>query len=222
MGNPYAPKPPGTPAPRPVSSGPAHESGQGPLDGGQDQHGSEQGRPGPEHGQPTAGPGHPVGDGLDAPVGQHPGATAGLSGHQPARRPGSTPRPPVDPEQARLATRSVMVFGLFMLVSLLLSSVALPWRMLSVAVGVAALVVGARAFRTVWRAGMRGAIVVVLSAGMLMTVILALSTLAVIPVWQVEMDRQTCLDQAITLTAESSCQTAYETAIDDYRSSMSD
>lgn len=115
-----------------------------------------------------------------------------------------------------------MIFGLVMLVSLLLSSVALPWRMLSVAVGVAALVVGVRALRIVWRAGVRGALVVVLSAGMLMTVVLGLSTLAVIPVWQIEMDRQTCVGQAITLTAESSCQTTYETAIDDYRSSLTD
>lgn len=113
-----------------------------------------------------------------------------------------------------------MAFGLTMLVSLLLSSVALPWRMLSVALGVAALVMGIRAMRTVVRAGLRGGLVVVLSAGMVMTVVLTLSTLAVIPVWQVEMDRQTCLGQAITLTAETSCQTAYETAIDDYRSSL--
>jgi len=115
-----------------------------------------------------------------------------------------------------------MIFGLYMLASLLLSSVALPWRMLSVAVGVAALVVGVRALRTVWRAGLRGALVVVLSAGMLMTVVLGLSTLAVIPVWGIETDRQTCLDQAITITAQTSCQTTYETAIDDYRSSLTD
>lgn len=194
MGNPYAPKPPGTPAPRPVAPGPQHEGVQGAHDGDQGSLAVHEGEQGP---------------------GGPPGRAAG-------RRPAGPPRPRVDPEQARLATRSVMVFGLFMLVSLLLSPVALPWRMLSVAVGVAALVVGARALRTVWRAGLRGALVVVLSAGMLMTVVLSLSTLAVIPVWGIETDRQACLEQAITLTAESSCQTAYETAIDDYRSSLTD
>lgn len=113
-----------------------------------------------------------------------------------------------------------MGFGLVMLASLLLSSVDLPWRILSVVVGVAALVVGVRALRTVWRAGIRGTLVAVLAAGMTMTVVLALSTLAVIPVWQVEMDRQQCLEQAITVTAESSCQTAYEKGIEDYTSSV--
>lgn len=113
-----------------------------------------------------------------------------------------------------------MGFGLVMLASLLLSSVDLPWRMLSVVVGAVALVVGVRALRTVWRAGVRGLLVAVLAAGMTMTVVLAVSTLAVIPVWQIEMDRQHCLGQAITMTAESSCQTAYETAIDHYTSSL--
>lgn len=205
MGNPYAPKPPGSTPHRPVATGSPQDGQDGGLP--------------PQSPAPQPLPGQPV---TPAPGDHGQPGPAGAPGGWDGRGAPRAPRPPVDPEKARLATRGVMIFGLYMLASLLLSSVALPWRMLSVAVGVAALVVGVRALRTVWRAGLRGGLVVVLSAGMLMTVILGLSTLAVIPVWGIETDRQSCLDEAITITAQTSCQTTYETAIDDYRSSLTD
>lgn len=176
MGNPYAPKPPGTPPPDPRRFQPQ--------------------APAPE-------------DGVQLP----------LAGDQATP---STPRPPVDPDAARLATRSVMHFGLLMLATLLTSTIALPWRLVSVAIGLLALVVGIRALRRIWRAGLRGFLVVAMSAGVIMTFALALTTLAVIPVWQIEMDRQSCLNQAITLSATSTCESDYQTAITEYQTSLTD
>lgn len=176
MGNPYAPKPPGTPPPDPRRFQPQ--------------------APAPE-------------DGAHLP----------LAGDQTTPR---TPRPPVDPDAARLATRSVMHFGLLMLATLLTSTIALPWRLVSVAIGLLALVVGIRALRRIWRAGLRGFLVVAMSAGVIMTFALALTTLAVIPVWQIEMDRQSCLNQAITLSATSTCESDYHTAISEYQKSLTD
>ena len=184
MGNPYAPRPPGSPPPD------------------------------PRRFQPPA----------TAPENTAPEDTA----HPPAGLPGSSgpadpraPRP-VDPEAARRATRSVMHFGLLMLGSLLTSSLALPWRLVSVAIALLALVVGIRALRRIWRAGLRGFLVVAMSAGVVMTFALALTTLAVIPVWQIEMDRQQCLDEALTISATSTCETTYRTAISDYQKSLTD
>lgn len=167
MGNPYAPRPPGTPPPEP------QRLQQPPV--------------------PT----------LTADDGARP-----------------APRPPVDPDAARRATRSVMHFGLLMLACLLTSSLALPWRFVSVAIALVALVVGLRALRRIWRAGLRGFLVVAMSAGVLMTFALALTTLAVIPVWQIEMDRQACLGEAITISATSTCESDYKTAITKYQDSL--
>ena len=115
-----------------------------------------------------------------------------------------------------------MHFGLLMLATLLTSTIALPWRLVSLAIGLLALVVGIRALRRVWRAGLRGFLVVALSAGVVMTFALALTTLAVIPVWQIEMDRQTCLNEAITISATSTCESDYQTAITEYQKSLTD
>ena len=175
MGNPYAPKPPGTPPPDPRRFEP------------------------------------------QAPATEDDGSPAVLS--DPV---GPADRPRVDPDAARQATRSVMHFGLIMLASLLTTSLALPWRLVSVAIGLLALVVGIRGLRRIWRAGLRGFIVVAMSAGVVMTFALALTTLAVIPVWQIEMDRQSCLDEAITIAASTACETDYTTAITEYQNSLTD
>ena len=115
-----------------------------------------------------------------------------------------------------------MHFGLLMLATLLTSTIALPWRLVSVAIALLALVVGVRALRRIWRAGLRGFLVVAMSAGVVMTFALALTTLAVIPVWQIEMDRQSCLNEAITVAATSTCESDYQTAITEYQKSLTD
>ena len=187
MGNPYAPKPPGTPLPDPQRFQPQ--------------------APSPEDGSPL-------------PVAEDLTGSPGSVGRAP--RSARAPRPPVDPEAARYATRSVMHFGLLMLATLLTSSIALPWRLVSIAIGLLALVVGVRALRRVWRAGLRGFLVGAMSAGVVMTFALILTTLAVIPVWQIEMDHQSCLDEAITVVAKSSCESDYQTAITEYQKTLTD
>jgi hypothetical protein len=131
-------------------------------------------------------------------------------------------RPPIDPDEARRGTRAVMNFGLFMLAALVTTTLALPWRMVSVAIAIGTLVVGIRAFRRIWRAGMRGTLVAALAAGMAMTIALAVTTLAVIPVWHIEMDRKDCLDRALTVSATSECESTYSTQIKDFQNSLTD
>lgn len=200
MGNPYAPKPPGSPGPdprrhdRPLPPAPApHDSHRGTTD--------------------------LVDPALDRALGPVPPDAQGQPGPVP---PGRPPAPPVDPDAARQATRSVMHFGLLMLATLLTSSLAVPWRLVSVALALVAIVVGVRTLRRIWRAGLRGFLLVAMSAGMIMTAALALTTLAVIPVWQIEMDRQSCLAGAITISATTTCESDYRTAITQYQDSLRD
>ncbi|MEP7765690.1 hypothetical protein [Sanguibacter sp. 25GB23B1] len=184
MGNPYAPKPPGTPPP----------SG--------DQQGDQQRQP--------AGP-TPDGWGDRTPE-QQPRGRRGAGAR--------APREPVDPEVVRHLSRRLMVFALILLACLLLSSAPLPWRMGSVALAVAALVAGGLALRRAWRAKVRGMVVVAVAAGMAVSATLGLATLAVIPVWDVEMERQTCMSEAITHSARAQCLTDYREGLEEYQDSL--
>lgn len=189
MGNPYAPKPPGTPPP--------------PGDQHSDQHPDQQGQP--------AGP-TPDGWG-----GATPSEPRGRRGQDRRER---APRAPVDPEVMRHLSRRLMVFALILLACLLLSSAPLPWRMGSVVLAVAAIVAGAMALRRAWRAGVRGMLVVAVASGMAVSATLGLATLAVIPVWDVEMERQTCMSEAITHSARAECLTDYRDGLQEYQDSL--
>lgn len=127
---------------------------------------------------------------------------------------------PVDPAQAQAATRSVLHFGLLMLATLVATTLQLPWQLIGLITATAAVVVGLRALRRTWRAGMRGALVGALSAGLVMTVTVALTIAAVIPVWRITMDHQDCMATAITHTGQASCRSAYDTAIKEFRNSL--
>jgi hypothetical protein len=174
--------------------------------------------PGTPPSRPPQPPMPPASDAPGAPGQKAPGQPSWPQ--QPA--PAKPERPPVDPDEARRGTRAVMNFGLLMLAALVTTTLALPWRMVSVAIAIGALVVGIRAFRRIWRAGMRGTLVAALSAGMVMTIALAVTTLAVIPVWHIEMDRQGCLDQALTVSAKSECESIYTKQIKDFQGSLTD
>ena len=86
----------------------------------------------------------------------------------------------------------------------------------SVAFAVAALVAGGTTLRRVRRATVRGMLVAAVVAGMAVSVTLGLATVAVVPVWDIEMDRQTCLSEAITHSARSKCLASYQDAIQEY------
>ena len=108
MGNPYAPPRPGAQKPTDEARQPAPPPVHGPP-------GSPQG---PQQGPP---PGH--------------GRTGGPAGPGAPQGPGGPGKPDplaqVDPEQLRATTRQVLHFGLLMLVTLVTSSLAFPWRVVA-------------------------------------------------------------------------------------------
>ncbi|WP_143556724.1 hypothetical protein [Sanguibacter antarcticus] len=165
-----------------------------------------------DHEDPPTGP-PPDGQGSDAPASRPPERQKDGS----RRR---TPRTPVDPAIMVPLSRRIMLFALVLLACLLLSTAPLPWRMGSVALAAAALVLGGTALRRAWRAKVRGALIVAIAAGMAVSVTLGLATLAVIPVWDIEMARQTCMDGAITHSAQIGCFTDYRDALETYQDSL--
>lgn len=142
----------------------------------------------------------PAGPG-DAPPTQQPSRTG-------ARGPTGA-RPPTDPEAARAASRRVMHFGLLMLATLLTTTLPLPWSVGALLFAVGAVVAGVLALRSVWKAGLRGALVPMLGLGIGFSVMMTTSLVAMIAMWPVHEARQDCLRDALTISARESCEAEY-------------
>ena len=188
MSNPYAP-PPGGSGSRAPDPGPAAPAGA-------------PGRPADAPGNPADAPGNPA----DAPGGtrpapRHPG------------RPDSRPQRPADPEAIRAASRQALHFGLLILATLLTASLTLPWQAAALAFAIAAIVVGVRAIRTVWRAGLRGTLVPVLAVGLALAALMSLSLVTMLVLWPLQVERQDCLRDALTISAREGCETAFQDAL---------
>ncbi|WP_024287077.1 hypothetical protein [Cellulomonas sp. KRMCY2] len=193
MSNPYAPPPGGSGArsPDPGPGGPAG-SPDTPADGA---------RPDVRH--PGGGTG---------PDARHPGGEQRPDVRQPGG-PDSAPQRPADPEAVRAASRQVMHFGLLILATLLTASLTLPWQAAALAFAIGAIVVGIRAIRTVWRAGMRGTLVPVLAVGLALAALMSLSLVTMLALWPLQVDRQDCLRGALTISVREGCETAFQDAL---------
>lgn len=164
-------------------------------------------------GRPAPAPTPPPTDGLvDDGSAPDPGSMP------PPRPPGAPvtpppPRPAPDPEAVRAASRRVLHFGLLMLASLVTASLALPWQAAGLAFALAAVVMGARAMRAVWRAGLRGALVPVLAIGLAFAAMLSASLATMLVLWPVQVERQDCLRDALTISAREACEQQFQDAL---------
>ncbi len=128
--------------------------------------------------------------------------------------PGAGVRPPApvrsDPEQVRLASRQVVHFGVLMLATLLVAPLGLPGQVASLVLGLASLVVGVRALRAVWRAGVRGALVPVLAVGLGFALVMVVSFATMLALWPLQEELRRCLDGALTISAQEQCQDDFQ------------
>ena len=108
-----------------------------------------------------------------------------------------------------------MHFGLLLLATMVTSTLPLPWQAASLAFIVAALVVGIFALRSVWRAGVRGPLVPMLTIGLAFTALLSVATAGMLALWPVQLDRQHCLQDALTISANEKCQLDYQHTLED-------
>lgn len=113
-----------------------------------------------------------------------------------------------------------MLFGLLLLATIVTGSLPLPWQAGSLGFVVAALVVGIRALRSVRRAGVRGGLVPLLAVGLAFTALLSLGTVGLLALWPVQLDRQHCLQDALTISANDKCQTDYQHTLLDYQHTL--
>ncbi len=118
------------------------------------------------------------------------------------------------------AARKVFKFAAFLLLTLLLQGLDLPWRLLAVATGLASAVYGVMALISAWKSGLRGLTIPAVAVGTLMSVLMAVSTLLAVFIWDIEMDYKDCKDGAITVSATEQCEASYKSAVEQWRSDL--
>lgn len=105
-----------------------------------------------------------------------------------------------------------MHFGLAMLACLVTSTLPLPWQAGALAFALLAMVMGIRALRSVWVSGARGAMVPALSIGLAFAGVLTLSMVTSLALWPLQMERQDCLRDALTIAAQERCEADFRDA----------
>src|SRR5699024_11839916 len=106
------------------------------------------------------------------------------------------PQPPVQC-QTRL-----LHFAFLMLLGLLSSNLPLPWQILASLAYIAALVTGIRALISLWKAQVRGIALPMAIVGLIISGVLLATSLSLLALWPIQMERQDCLRRAVTISSE--------------------
>lgn len=102
-----------------------------------------------------------------------------------------------------------------MLVGLLSSNLPLPWQILATLAYVAALVTGIRALISLWKAQVRGVALPMAIVGLIISGVLLATSLSLLALWPLQMDRQDCLRRAVTISSEEKCEQDFEDGLKD-------
>ncbi|WP_156043651.1 hypothetical protein [Cellulomonas sp. URHE0023] len=162
-------------------------------------------------------PRQPGGEQSDAPTqdqGRQPSA------HEAWQHGSPTPvrsRVPTDPAGAARAARIARAFALTVLASVLVSMMRLPYSLAAGALGLVALGIGVWALVVAGRAHVRGTLPVMLTAGLGIALLWSMATAAPLFALQTELDRQACLDGALTVSARTACEADYRNELNQLR-----
>ena len=122
-------------------------------------------------------------------------------------QPGGRPAP--TEEQRKNAMRYVRIFWLLVLATMFSSGLVLPWKLLPLALGLAALVVGIIALVKLARRRMGAAWPVLVSLGLLITVFTTIGLAGMVAIWDDTAEYESCMRSALTLDAVETCQDGY-------------
>lgn len=130
------------------------------------------------------------------------------------------PRPPFPPatrkpeptEAQSKEARSYMWVFIALLLGLLLSSdLMLPWKLLPLMLGIAAVVVGIITLVKVIRFGLGAFMRIVVSMGLAATAFMTLGLAAQVALWPLTAKYETCMQSALTVQATEACTEDYLT-----------
>ena len=118
-------------------------------------------------------------------------------------------RPTPTDRQKHNAVQYVRIFWLLVVATLLSSNLVLPWKLVPIALGTAAIVVGIMALVKAVRARMRPTLPVLISVGLVVTFITTLGLGAMALLWDQTVTYESCMRGAITYEAVESCESDY-------------
>jgi hypothetical protein len=105
--------------------------------------------------------------------------------------------------------RLVRHFSVWLVATVVVSLLPLPWRVAMLVFLGGAAWAGVRALVAVGSARIRGGLLPMLTAGLVLTGILLLGALGSLATWPLETARQDCLRGALTRTATAACERDY-------------
>ena len=122
-------------------------------------------------------------------------------------QPGGRPAP--TEEQRKNAMRYARIFLLLALATMFGSGLVLPWKLLPLALGLAALVVGVIALVKLVRRRMGVVWPVLVSLALLMTGLTTVGLAGMVALWNDTAEYESCMRSALTLDAVETCQDGY-------------
>ncbi|MCQ2001615.1 hypothetical protein [Arthrobacter zhaoxinii] len=118
-------------------------------------------------------------------------------------------RPSPTEQQKRSAVQYVRVFWLLLAATLLSSGLVLPWKLLPLALGIAALVIGVVALVKAARRRMGPLMPVLISLGLVITALTTLGLTGMVLLWDETMTYESCMRSALTLDGVDACEAEY-------------
>lgn len=129
--------------------------------------------------------------------------------HQGAPHPVHEPVP-TDPEGAARASRIARWFALIVLASVLVSMTRLPFSLVASVLGMVAIGVGVWALVVAGQAHVRGSLPVMLAVGLFISLLWSMTAGLPLLTLRADLDHQTCMDGALTVTAQNACIAEYK------------
>src|SRR5699024_8541448 len=136
---------------------------------------------------------------------------------------GDPQRPPIEPpnmEQLKELGRSLSWFAAAMLLTFLVSQLPLPYGAATPVFGIATIVLGVRAIVRSRRISTRNLLTPMALMGIALAFMLTLAGASRIVLWPIEMEKQECMELAITDTARSGCMHEYNKGLQDRLDSL--
>lgn len=125
-------------------------------------------------------------------------------------------------EQLKEASGATFRFGALLILALLSSQLPLPYTLVAPVFIIAAVWFGIIAIRRSWAISPRNLMTPMLLAGLVMALVMSFSVTTKFALWPIEMERQECVQYALTNTAKAECAADYEKALNDRLDSLRD
>lgn len=116
---------------------------------------------------------------------------------------------PATDEQKQVTRGYLRIFVALVAALLLTSGLALPWKLVPLALGIAAVVVGILTLVKVVRFGIGPVQMFVASLGLVASLVMTLGLALSVATWDSTQKLETCMGNALTMQAVEKCQSEY-------------